>query len=313
MGRYRLTAVPMLAAVMLSAWLPTISVAQSMMVDSAAVVEDLRFLSDTRLAGRAAGTPGNREAAEYIASAFATAGLQPFHGSFFQQFELPRSSPNGLNVVGWKEGTEYPEEAIVVTAHFDHLGTRGGAIYPGADDNASGSAALVELARIFANNAPKHTVIFAALDAEEIGLVGANQLVARFPLDIAQVLLNVNLDMVSRSEARELFAVGTYHYPTLESLTDSLQEESQIVVLTGHDRPDGSAGEDWTYQSDHAAFHRAGIPFLYFGVEDHPDYHRSTDTFERIDLGFYVEVVRVINQFIRLADDSHDLLARLRH
>jgi Zn-dependent M28 family amino/carboxypeptidase len=112
----------------------------------------------------------------------------------------------------------------------------------------------------------------------------------------------VNMDMVSRSEAGELYAAGTYHYPFLFPLVERVAERAPVTLLTGHDRPDLPPGDDWTLSSDHGAFHEVGIPFIYFGVEDHPGYHNPTDTFENITPEFYVRAVTTVLDFVREAD-----------
>lgn len=275
-------------------------------VDSARLMADLRFLASPERAGRGAGTPGNAAARDYIENEFRAAGLLPTDGQWLQAFPLRSSTEGarGANVIGYLPGTVRPDLYLVLTAHFDHLGTRNGIVFPGADDNASGTAAVMELARYFRQNPPRHSIIFAALDAEEGGLQGARAFVAEPPVPLESIALNVNLDMISRSERRELYAAGTYHYPFLTPLVEEVASSSGIRVVRGHDRPDGPPADDWTTQSDHGAFHAAGIPFLYFGVEDHPDYHRPSDTVERIDPGFYLEAVRTIIAFVRLADDQ---------
>lgn len=275
-------------------------------VDSARVVGDLRYLSSPELEGRAAGTAGNAAARSYVRDQLAAAGVQPFDGGWTHTFPVtPRQGGQaieGVNVVGRVEGTVRSDRFIVVTAHYDHLGVRNDQIFHGADDNASGTAALLELARYFAANPPENSIVFAALDAEEMGLQGARAFVADPPVPLAAIALNVNMDMVSRNAANELYAAGTAHYPSLVELVERTAARSPINLLRGHDRPVPSPADDWTMLSDHAAFHEVGIPFLYFGVEDHPDYHRPTDTFENTDPAFFVRAVATIMDFVREAD-----------
>jgi Zn-dependent M28 family amino/carboxypeptidase len=279
-------------------------------IDSARVLADLRHLSGPAMAGRATGTPGNAAARAYIEAELRDAGVLPLGGDWLHSFTfVPRQGGNpltGHNVVGYLEGTQRPDRYIVVTAHYDHLGVRNGEIYHGADDNASGTAALLEIARFFADNPPRNSLVFAALDAEEMGLRGARALVAAPPIPLASIVLNVNLDMVSRSEADELFAAGTYHYPFLTPLVERVAARAPLTLLRGHDSPDLPPVDDWTFQSDHGAFHEVGIPFVYFGVEDHADYHRPTDTFENIDPAFFVRAVATVLDFVGVADEELD-------
>ena len=183
-----------------------------------------------------------------------------------------------------------------MTAHYDHLGVRGGRVFPGADDNASGVAALIAVAQYIAAHRPRHPMIVAALDAEELGLEGAKAFLRAPPVPRAAIGLNINFDMVSRSDRNEIYAAGTYHYPWTKPIIDEVQRQSAVKILFGHDRPktSGTAEDDWTMQSDHGAFHQAQLPFVYFGVEDHPDYHQPTDTADRIDPAFFSRVVEML-------------------
>ena len=106
------------------------------------------------------------------------------------------------------------------------------------------------------------------------------------------IVLNLNMDMISRSDKNELFVVGASNNKDLKQILQKNQYSSKIELLMGHDGYDGL--DNWIYSSDHANFHKKGIPFLYFGVEDHEDYHEPTDIFENIHPEFYVEAVKTI-------------------
>ncbi|MEM8892626.1 MAG: M20/M25/M40 family metallo-hydrolase, partial [Bacteroidota bacterium] len=192
-------------------------------------------------------------------------------------------------------------KTIVVTAHIDHLGIIKGEIYNGADDNASGTAALLAIADYFQRNPPNHTLLFAAVDAEEIGSPGAKYLLKNFPGEKEDIVLNVNMDMIAHND-KELYACGMHHYPELKPFISSI--ESPIQISFGHDDPGDKTKDDWTNSSDHRIFHLAGIPFMYFGVEDHEDYHRFTDTYEKINPDFYIEAVKVIIKAIENFDKA---------
>jgi acetylornithine deacetylase/succinyl-diaminopimelate desuccinylase-like protein len=275
--------------------------------DSASMMEALRFLSSDALLGRRTGEPGNLAAREFILEAFRDAGLLEPAGGFVQTFEFTgrrdtTQVTQGGNVVGYVAGTDPTLGAIVLTAHFDHLGVRaprpgtpeealGDSIFNGADDNASGTAALLSLARYVAGHPLRHTVVFAALDAEEMGLRGARAFVeAGWP---EPIVLNVNLDMISRSDSL-LFAAGPFHYPQLRPILETVRARPPVVLRFGHDEPGVEGMDDWTGSSDHRAFHGEGIPFVYFGVEDHPDYHHATDEFERVDPAFFTNAARTV-------------------
>ncbi|HEX8638356.1 MAG TPA: M20/M25/M40 family metallo-hydrolase, partial [Pyrinomonadaceae bacterium] len=189
------------------------------------------------------------------------------------------------------------------TAHYDHVGIQKGEIYNGADDDASGTAALFALAEYFNKNKPAHTIIFAAFDGEESGLRGSRAFVAAPPVKKEQIALNVNMDMVSRNDKNELYASGTYHYPAFKPMLEQVAKKAKIKLLLGHDRPE-QGPNDWTNQSDHGSFHAAKIPFVYFGVEDHKDYHKPTDDFVNINQEFYVRAVETILEAVKSFDKN---------
>lgn len=267
----------------------------SLLPDSTRLVTDLAFLAHDDRGGRGAGSEGNREAREYIVAAYEAAGLTPFRDDFRVPFEIRRleaEAIEGVNAIGFVRGTEHPDRFIVVSAHFDHLGTRDGDVFNGADDNASGTSALMEMARMTAEAPLRHSILFAAFDAEEMGLRGARAFVESPPIPLENVVLNLNMDMISRNDS-VLYAAGTRHYPALREILEPIVGEVPVVLRFGHDEP-GTGSNDWTSASDHGPFHAEGIPFVYFGVEDHPDYHRPTDDVERVDPGFYVASVQTI-------------------
>ena len=223
-------------------------------------------------------------------------------GAYVHPFTYTRMTMNGrqdgdgANVLGLCLGTDPKLPYFVVSAHYDHLGIRDGQIYPGADDDASGVAVILELAAFCQKTPFRHTILFAAFDAEERGLQGAKAFLVKPPVPQDRIALNVNLDMVSRSDKREIFIAGTYHYPDLKAPLEEVARRAPITVLFGHDKPVAVAGgvDDWTNQSDHGPFHAAKIPFVYFGVEDHADYHKPTDTADKINRGFFVDVAETI-------------------
>lgn len=264
-------------------------------VEAAEMLHLAQVLSSDALEGRAAGTAGNEAARGFIHKRFEEIGLLPLPGfsAYTHTFPIvPRDADAapmiGANLIGFIPGRTPGEgPALLITAHYDHLGIRDGEIYNGADDNASGASALVAVAEYFALNRPQHDIVIAALDAEEIGLLGARALARMEGLDVSRVALNMNFDMVGRSEAGELYVAGTYHTPQLVPVMEAVAEGAPVTLRMGHDRPEDGPN-DWTLQSDHGVFHQMGLPILYFGVEDHPGYHNPGDDFEFLTLDFFV-------------------------
>jgi Zn-dependent M28 family amino/carboxypeptidase len=172
---------------------------------------------------------------------------------------------------------------------------------------------MLAVARALRGAQPRHTVLLVALDAEESGLLGARAFVAAPPVPREAMAIDLNFDMVSRNAAGELWVAGTYEYPFLEPFVVALAKRAPVTLRLGHDRPDGATGDDWTDQSDQGAFHAAGIPFLYFGVEDHPDYHRPTDDWDRIEPGFFIRATETLIDATTSLDAELDRVVPPRH
>jgi Zn-dependent M28 family amino/carboxypeptidase len=206
-----------------------------------------------------------------------------------------------VNVIGRCAGTDPSLPVIVLSAHYDHLGVRNARLYPGADDNASGTAAILELAAQCVAVPFRRDLVIAAFDAEEGGLNGARAFVTAGLVPKDRIAVNVNLDMVARGDKGEIYISGMQHHPALKALLEPVAAKAPVRVRFGHDEP-GSGDNDWTLQSDHGEFHKMGVPFVYFGVEDHPDYHQPTDTADKINPEFFVKAVVMIHDALRALD-----------
>ncbi|MBO6794706.1 MAG: M28 family peptidase [Balneolaceae bacterium] len=265
------------------------------------LIADIEYLSSDKLEGRLVGTPGSEKARAFLVQRYEEIGAQPFKSALEHPFTFERRGEEltGINVIGSIAGKT--DSVILITAHYDHLGIRDSLIYNGADDNASGTAGLLAMMDYFSKVEPNHTMVFATLDAEEGGLNGAVALASDSTF-LERVVLNINMDMIAQNEKNELYAVGTYHFPQFKPVLESV-ETGEISLLFGHDRPE-DGNQDWTYASDHGAFFRQGVPFIYFGVEDHEHYHRATDEFETIPQEFYKKSAQVILNAV-LAIDEH--------
>lgn len=275
---------------------------------------DLCVLSSDAMEGRLVGTEASARARAYLEQRFAEVGLEPVgaegyaHAFDFQRPmdfrdpESPRQTLTGYNLIGRIAGTE-PGPALIVTAHYDHVGPgENGEIFNGADDNASGVAAILAVASALRETPPMRDVLIIAFDAEEGGLHGARAFVANPPAGV-EIGLNVNLDMLGYSPDRDIWVAGTYHTPALLPVVEAAAAaETRISLFAGYDRPTGDPREDWTLLSDHGPFHAAGHPFLYLGVEDHEHYHQPSDEFETIDPGFFLPVVDLSVDLARRAD-----------
>lgn len=262
------------------------------------LLKHIEELSSDAYEGRETGTLGATKAKNYIIAEFKKGGIKPLGETFEQVFPLPEElkAAQGENIVGYIKGNEKAAEYIVITAHYDHEGIKDGKVYNGADDDASGISALLAFAEYFQTHPPKHSVILIAFDAEEKGLLGSYYYVENSIVPKEQLKLNINMDMISRSDKKELYAVGPQYNEQYKSIIENLKKSGEVKLLIGH--------EEWTYSSDHAGFHKANIPFIYFGVEDHKDYHQPTDDFENIHPMFYKNAVQTIISFFKEVDNQ---------
>jgi len=260
-------------------------------VDNGKLIKDVYALSADSMEGRATGTNGNEKALQYIIGRLLELQAKPFSKEFIQKFayETKREKGTGKNILATIRGRT--NDYFVISAHFDHVGIKNNEIYNGADDNASGVASLLAMIEYFSKNTPEHSLVFAFFDGEELGLKGSKAFVQSLE---EKVTLNINLDMVSRNDKNEIYAAGISQNAFLKPFVEKAATDfKNITVLFGHDVP-GSGGNDWSNSSDHGPFKNAGIPYLYFGVEDHPDYHKPTDDPDKIDPVFFSSVVNMI-------------------
>jgi Peptidase family M28 len=258
--------------------------------------------------------PGAARASQHIAEAFKRLKLKPAFGdSYFQQIPwlLDDDSKRGDGFIGRNVGAVLPgsdpklkDEWVLLSAHFDHLGKDGDRLYPGADDNASGVAMLLEVAERFAlqKKKPRRTVVFVAFDLEEAALQGSTHFATRPPRDFKKLKAFLTADMIGRSMANLMdeyvFCLGSETAPGLRKLVEEVQPGGGLKV--------GRLGADLVgTRSDYGPFRDRHVPFLFFSTGQHADYHRTTDLPDKIDY----QKLRLISLWIsdltfRLADDA---------
>jgi hypothetical protein len=283
----------------------------------AAMSETVARLASPELEGRGVGSAGLKAAADVIADRFKQYGLAPGGdgGTYFQKFSLakgPDGRPRDLvNVIGYLAGTrpEWKTQSAIVSAHYDHLG-RGwpdvhtgdeGRVHPGADDNASGVAVLLELARAFAaGETPQRNLVFVAFAGEEAGLAGSRHFVqhpAPFPLD--GIWGVINLDTVGRLGAQPISILGT----------GTASEWQHIFrgagFVTGIEGRNIAAS---VQSSDQVPFVERGIPAVQVFTGAHPDYHRPTDTPDKIDTAGLVKVATYVREGVAYLTERPDRL-----
>jgi hypothetical protein len=215
--------------------------------DSAQLIRDLFVLAADSMEGRRVGTAGGAKARAYLKARLNAIGIAPLKDSLAMPFASAGrggDTTRGVNLVGIVRGTKTPDAYIVLAAHYDHLGVRDGTVYPGADDNASGTAAVLAIAAWLKRNPPAHSVIVALWDGEEGGLRGARAFVAAPPVPLEKIIANVNLDMVSRNDRNELYAAGATPNPQMKPLLDALVAVAPVTLKLGHDS--GTGQDNWT-------------------------------------------------------------------
>ena len=302
----------MITTSLLLAALAALAPGDTLSAEAQRVQADLRYLADDARQGRGLGTRGLEEAGAYIAARFEQLGLRPgaANGTWFQDFTVSPDAPAvahlGLpatatrNVVAILPGRSpaLSGQVVVIGAHYDHLGLGGpnaldpdstGAVHNGADDNGSGTVALLEIARRLAAARPARTIVFIAFSGEELGVLGSAYYAKNptpFPMD--SVYAMVNLDMVGRLREGKLLALGAETATELRALLDSLN--GGPPDSDGARRFDLRASGDGWGPSDHASFYAAKRPVVHFFTDLHEDYHRATDDWDKINAEGIVQV-----------------------
>ena len=263
--------------------------------------------------GRMTGEKGQKLAAEYLRNFYQDHGIaspieennyyQNIPAEYFSRMKEPKPSEN---VVAFIEGSEKPEEIIVLSAHYDHVGMReDGTIYNGADDDGSGTMAMLEIAEAFQQavkdgNGPKRSILFLHVTAEEIGLYGSRYYTENpiFPLD--NTVANLNTDMIGRIDPDKkdnpnyIYLIGSDKLSQeLHNVSEEVNEKYTNLELdyTYNDENDPNR---FYYRSDHYNFAKNNIPVIFYFNGVHPDYHKPTDTVEKIEYEALMKRARLV-------------------
>ena len=279
----------------------------------------INFLASDELQGREAGFHGSRVTSEYIVSLLQWIGVSPLADSYFQPFDAYRKErqkkgrlevhPDSIaklkqevhqklsmrNVLGMIPGKN-TKEYVIVGAHFDHLGIDpaldGDQIYNGADDNASGVSAVLQIARAFlaSGQQPERNVIFAFWDGEEKGLLGSKYFVQTCPF-LSQIKGYLNFDMIGRNNKPQQPKQVVYFYTAAHPVFgDWLKEDIRKYGLQLE--PDYRAWENPIGGSDNGSFAKVGIPIIWYHTDGHPDYHQPSDHADRLNWDKVVEITK---------------------
>jgi len=255
--------------------------------------QHIKILASDSLQGRETATPGGWMAGDYIASCFEKYGLKPAFGkSYFQYID---SFTDARNVAGIIEGANPKQEAVVIGAHYDHHGINYYAVYGGADDNASGVAALLSIAKAMnamqlENYRPKRSIIFIAYDSKELNMKGSEFYVNNPIVPLKQTVACLNMDMLGRidvpptNDTNYLLVVGAdKHKSNLRAITDYLNYSKGINLDLDYTFYGSKAFGDMFYRiSDQYNFGINKVPVLYFTSGMHDDLWKPSDKYDRI-------------------------------
>lgn len=259
------------------------------------------FASD-EFEGRDTGEPGQKKAAEYLRSFYKTQGIispkSEFVKDYYQHIPAqtyPRIEKDTENVLAFIEGSEKPEEIVVISAHYDHVGMHNGEIYNGADDDGSGSVAILEMAEAFQQAIkdgfrPKRSVLFVHFTAEEKGLLGSKYYTDMQPVfPLQNTIANLNIDMIGRIDethaehSNYVYLIGSDKLSTdLHNLSETVNNKYINLGLdyTFNDENDPNR---FYYRSDHYNFAKNNVPIIFYFNGVHEDYHKPTDTPDKIN------------------------------
>jgi hypothetical protein len=293
-------------------------------VREADVREQLYALAADSMEGRETGSRGGMKAAVYLARRLEALGVQPAGElGYFQIVPVAADSTGRLrlassvdalaelpaerrrqafNVVGMIPGADpaLRHEAVIVGAHYDHVGmgraVDGDSIYNGADDDASGTSALLEVAEAFASmeeaQRPARSILFLAVSGEEKGLLGSEYYSDHPTVPLQSIVANVNMDMIARNSRDTVVVIGK-NYSNLGDVVNRVAAENrQLIGLTAGD--DIWPRERFFFRSDHFNFARKEIPAIFFFAGTHEDYHEPSDEVENIDADKAARVARMI-------------------
>jgi hypothetical protein len=272
------------------------------------------FLASDKIKGRGTGSKQNLKAAKYIEKQFKKFKLKPLgEKGYYQEFDakvrkvkVPDSIRAARNVIGFLDN--HSAKTIVIGAHYDHLGegkqgssladNSYGLIHNGADDNASGVAGLLELARVYSQNQVKEPVnfLFIAFGAEELGLVGSRYFVKHPTYDLKNIHWMLNMDMIGRLNKQSgVSIIGFGSSPAFEAIFKDINPQQTVKFYTGYE---GRGGSDQT------SFYEKNIPVLFFHTGGHPDYHRPSDDADKVD---FISLQGILNLERKIIEGSFNI------
>ncbi len=273
--------------------------------------KDLYIYASDEFEGRETGKPGQKKAVEFLKNRYIELGIpSPISpNDYFQDIESKHLRGNGKseNVLAYIEGTEKPDEVIVISAHLDHIGVHDGEINNGADDDGSGTVSILEIAEAFKIAAdkgfgPKRSILFLHVTGEEKGLLGSKYYTNVDPVfPLKNTVCNLNIDMIGRTDPKResnnrnyLYLIGSDKLSTeLHDLSEEVNSKYCNIEFD-YTYNDDNDPNRFYYRSDHYNFAKNNIPVIFYFNGTHDDYHKPSDTVEKIDYDLLENRTRLI-------------------
>ena len=287
----------------------------------------IEVLSSDSLEGRETGKPGQKMAAEYIANQFKKIGIPPYkRKTYYQKFKVKserhickcddcdltffkrifkaNQTIRGENVLGYIEGSDLKDELLIITAHYDHLGKHDSLIFNGADDDASGVSAALEIAEAFMlakkeGNGPRRSILIMPVSGEEKGLLGSRYYTDNPIYPLESTVANLNIDMIGRLDdwhdnGNYVYLIGSDRLSyDLHDLNEKINDD-YIGIDLDYRFNDKDDPNRYYYRSDHYNFAKNNIPVIFYFNGVHEDYHKPSDTIEKLDFDKINTITKLI-------------------
>ena len=264
--------------------------------------KNLYVIASDEMEGRNTGSAGQKKAGEYIIKQYKDMGVPhptPM-SSYYQKVpanflnaKRAKGLPDSENILAFIKGSEKPDEIIVISAHYDHVGTQKGVVYNGADDDGSGTVALIEIAEAFqyakkAGHGPKRSVLLLHVTGEEHGLLGSDYYSENPVFPLVNTVANLNIDMIGRCDPGNcgkdyVYVIGSEMLSSELKKINETANKSTTNLELNYKYDDPNDKDRLYYRSDHYNFAKNGVPVIFYFDGIHEDYHKPTDDADKID------------------------------
>ena len=285
-------------------------------IDARDLKKHLEIFAGDKFEGRETGKKGQKKAAKYLAAEYKKLGVPPTgDSSYFQLFEVSLKDKDSIkgnekkikseNVIAYIEGSDLKSEVVVISAHYDHLGKRLKVVYNGADDDGSGSVALLEIAEAFITakkegRGPRRSIVFIGFSGEEKGLLGSKYYAKHPVFPLSSTTCNLNIDMIGRvdkshrDDSNYVYIIGA---DKISTQLHNINEECNVSYLRmnlDYRFNDLEDKNKFYYRSDHYNFAKNGVPVIFYFNGVHEDYHRESDEEKKINYTMLEKRARLV-------------------